>query len=1292
MHIRYVVSGQITRRDTRKGVHGLLVEVWAEGKPCDACLSSGLTNRDGSYRIEVRDEDLPDSVGSDPVLFVKVRDRECRVIHDTRSTMSRCVPGEERVIDLALVPDVLWWHFARPLTWEPPAGALVPADVLDEIREAVGLLAPPGTTGHAARVRAALCSLPPIEAFDHLLGDAWSTLEGDHDAAARLQDVLQALCAQDACECCDTPAAHAEIVDRIFEEAATHECHGCMPCPGPDDPCEHDRGECKCHRCKPDGEPPCPCRATFVTTDKALTLIMAALHVSCGHERTAKTYVLALLDQLCRFEQLGALHRSAGRALSGDPASRDHFRDLVEFAASRCRAGSGERAPVFPARDPQCCCSTCLDCELERCLHDAVAAWHCLRCYAICEIDPARACPGDEIVIRGCGFGALAGTVMFRQHGAVAPGPVVTPESWCDDEIRVIVPEGAGCGLVVQPPAETVRVCDRFVELRPHGCAEASFEGTSAEVLRFGVEGRTGGECLEPGEPLRIRWRTCAADRVRVAIVDEDTGAVIAVRDPAPATGRWDFTDTDFTSTRRVRVQLTARGSCRPSRVVRQISFVFQARPALAVIGTEVTQGIQYNRAAQHLTDPADRGPDNSLRLVTNKTAWVRAYLRSGQDPAFQGGQLPGVDGTLTVERRVGGVWSVVASIPSQNGPITAQESFATYDAERGNINASLNFVVPANVMTGLLRFTVNVASDLTQCPGNQATGGPVVCDVNLTQTLNAAFITIAYNGPNAAGTGNLNLPAPTLAQCQAETAWAMTTYPVSGAPNVRIAGTFTTATPLNDPRSCPGCCSPNWGPLLQTVANLVAADQAANPGATWVYYGIVAGGIPVNVPGCNGVATGGLAGQPITYAHEIGHQFGLAHARCGNAGTGNANYPIYEPYDLPVDPPGTTNWTMASIGEYGVDINNGAIANPNNAEDFMSYCGPPWISLFTHGFLINAPGLVPQTIPTGSGAATQRVIPDIRPGFARATDRIEPLVQLLGRVEDDAVEVSSVARIETRYLIDRGVQTDYVAQLVGEDGRIIAQDTLYRFAATGCGCGKADGCCGGDGGERGFAFRAMLDDHALGASLRIVRGEEVVWERARPSTPAELTKASAKLGDRDVKLTWRFRKGSRSVEDIWIRWSNDDGRTWRALTVGLTGTSTDIPLDQLPAGDVKFQILAHDGFSTASAATDTIQLPPRPPTVTTLYPKTDDVVYAERHLHLWGTATSAYDAPISDERFVWSIDGNEVGRGRDLWVDSPEPGHHELRLDVSDEGGTGSVASDMELLQPPPSDGPAAQ
>jgi hypothetical protein len=647
---------------------------------------------------------------------------------------------------------------------------------------------------------------------------------------------------------------------------------------------------------------------------------------------------------------------------------------------------------------------------------------------------------------------------------------------------------------------------------------------------------------------------------------------------------------------------------------------------------------------------------------------------------------LTGVDGTLTVERRVGGVWGVVATIPSQNGPITAEDSFVSYDAERGNINNSLNFVVPANVMTGLLRFTVNVASEYAACPGNQASGQTSV-DVNLTQTLNAAFITIGYNGPNATNTGNLNLAAPTLGQCQAETGWAMRAYPVSGVANVRIAGTFTTNTPLNDPRSCPGCCSPNWQPLLQQVALLVAADQAANPGGNWVYYGLINNGIPVNVPGCNGWgATGGLAGNQngITYGHEIGHQFGLPHARCGNVGGGNAAYPVYEPYDLPADPAGTTNWTMASIGEYGLDINNGNIANPNTAEDFMSYCIPRWISLYTHNFLVNAPGLVPQVIPTGSGAATDRVIQDDgEVTFVRSEKKIEPLIHMLGTVDSEGrVEVTSVARLETRYLVGNGRQTDYIAQLLDDKGAIIAQDVLYSYELEGGGCGDHGSCCDDCGRDKGFLFKAMLDDVAPGSCLRIVKGEEVVWQRDCPPSPPRLSHVRASLRkDNRLRLSLRLTKESDVTEDSWVRWSNDEGKTWHALTVGLAGSSGELDLDQLPSGDIMFQVMAHDGFHTVSGTTTTVHLPPKPPAVTILYPNDNDRVYAETMLHLWGAATSYVGDELSDEQFVWTIDDKEAGRGRDIWVENPGKGEHKVRLVVVDEGGEGYASSSINVV-----------
>ena len=66
------------------------------------------------------------------------------------------------------------------------------------------------------------------------------------------------------------------------------------------------------------------------------------------------------------------------------------------------------------------------------------------------------------------------------------------------------------------------------------------------------------------------------------------------------------------------------------------------------VSGVEVTQAIQYYKASQHLTDPADRGSDNSVALAAYKPAWVRVYVRSGFFSASTT-----MTGKLVVDRQV---------------------------------------------------------------------------------------------------------------------------------------------------------------------------------------------------------------------------------------------------------------------------------------------------------------------------------------------------------------------------------------------------------------------------------------------------------------------------------------------------------------------------------------------------------------------------------------------------------------------------------------------------------------
>jgi hypothetical protein len=178
----------------------------------------------------------------------------------------------------------------------------------------------------------------------------------------------------------------------------------------------------------------------------------------------------------------------------------------------------------------------------------------------------------------------------------------------------------------------------------------------------------------------------------------------------------------------------------------------------VVIQGMEVTQSIQHYRADQHLTDPADRGPDNSVRLVASKPAWVRVYVRSRLAD-----QVAGVTGTLTIERRSGGfAWNHVATLtPRPPGSVTARRNPA-YATERGTLGWTLNFLVPADQFIGAMRFTARV----TDAAGSEYDDHQVPVDAILRQTLRVRAILVGYNGPATAATPppGTTVPNPVLA------------------------------------------------------------------------------------------------------------------------------------------------------------------------------------------------------------------------------------------------------------------------------------------------------------------------------------------------------------------------------------------------------------------------------------------------------------------------------------------------------------------------------------------------
>jgi hypothetical protein len=653
----------------------------------------------------------------------------------------------------------------------------------------------------------------------------------------------------------------------------------------------------------------------------------------------------------------------------------------------------------------------------------------------------------------------------------------------------------------------------------------------------------------------------------------------------------------------------------------------------VGIAGLEATQAIQLSNVTKQSSGAA---ADNSVTLVEGKDTVVRVYPDAPRD---LGSVASTLTGSLNYERWSGSIMIGSGTVSPINGPISA---VPIARVDRGDPNQTLNFRVPGEACGDTMIFSVTIwdpahSSDYVYTSLIQT----LVMNYREVGELRVHGVLIHWTGTALRG-NPLDLPSPSALQLVRILAQVLRMYPVPGFQ-------YTGCEVMNWGESMLG--PKGWQDLLAALAKLSFAS-----GANAVYVGL----LPADTPGGGILGYGATAtdgsGKSVAVtsvyendtgralAQEMGHGFlGAGHVPCGSPPNPDTSYPNYG------------SFFRGSIGEYGFDTVAGTIFNPRTVADFMSYCSPVWVSPYTWNNILN--GLA-------SGQYTEGAI------SSRAS-RVRRMVEML--LLD--FQISRGGHVELHPSLHLSTPSD--GESLGPESSIYC--VLLDGAESVLGEGRAHQTFPSDdptGGQ--VRYNAILPWSPDARKLAVYRHRECLakLEIAAEAPKIKINKLEfAGEGKKLAGLRWSA-EATQEIRYI-VRYTHDDGTTWRAVAADLEATHTTVDLDLLPGGEhCRFQIVGYAGMRTGTAESKDFAVDMKPRTAIIVSPEPDQVFEQNDPVVLLGGGFSADRGSTLNADVVWTsrIDGY-LGTGHHVVATNLRPGRHWISVHVPDAQGAEATA-----------------
>ncbi|NOX91564.1 MAG: hypothetical protein GXP18_03685 [Gammaproteobacteria bacterium] len=649
--------------------------------------------------------------------------------------------------------------------------------------------------------------------------------------------------------------------------------------------------------------------------------------------------------------------------------------------------------------------------------------------------------------------------------------------------------------------------------------------------------------------------------------------------------------------------------------------------------GMETTQATQFYKSSRRLHAPHVE-VDNAVPLIERKHLAIRVY----PDLIKPWWQAAGaVQGDVWFKR------VDIAGQPYRKAAVlngsTAGRRATTID--RGNASHTLNFRIPDFYARGRLvvysRCKVFVAGQWKYTPWYGRT---------LTFT-HVPAVRIRAHGVHYHRSGILKT-APPLSDFIATGVYLRKTYPMSRFSFLSYDVIHFTGDLTN---TSGGGCGQGWNALWRQLRALYnASGRDAN------HYALMKKGIPTAYGGCGGGNVGAsFVGDGSIMAQELGHGLSRRHAPGCGAGGPDPSYPHY------------THPGSATIGEFGMDYATGKVYNPSNSNDFMGYCGNPWVSPYTYRALIT--GIDSQ--PSPAAAVSSGHVENLR--YQQEHLYLDFRVSCNGDVD-----LQSGFSMMGAGGSSNGEPTEHSVELHDGQGnvlwakRLVLEEAHQNHDDSHTGYSEAIPML--DGAAR-LAFKC---GHADGPTT-------IDIPKKAPTISIKALKLDAcKVQSGTVQLKWTTQCGKKDeqVTSI-VRYTNDGGETWRPVAVAQDESAYVVDLDQLPGGkNCQLQVMASTLLRTATAETEVFAVSQTPAQAMISPVPQDEQTQQSRVVELAGCAYSPDGCADEDDcRWNSSLDG-DLGRGEYLIANNLTPGEHVISFTAPDGmGGSTRAEYTVQVL-----------